>query len=133
MRTHASLALVLAALATAAVSSTFAAPAAKPARAHPVGAVERSSSATIVPGSPVIAVYQTLGAPTGKLDNDVWVYRGFNAGAAQSRHDDCDTLMVSFVNGRVSDLRLVNDRALVVLAQRIEATKNSAQFAVAAR
>jgi hypothetical protein len=134
MKTHATVALLLAALTTAAVSQTFAAPAAKTAHAHPVGAVERSSSTTIVRGSSVIAVYQALGAPAEKQGSDVWVYRGFNAGTAQSRDDDCDTLMITWVDGRVSDLRLVNDRALVVLAkQRVEAKKDPAPFTVASK
>ena len=133
MKTRSSLALLLAGLTSAAVSQTFAASDAQPARSHPVGAVERSSSSTIVRGTLVIEVYQALGAPAEKQGNDVWVYRGFNAGAAQSRHDDCDTLMVSFVEGRVSDLRLVNDRALVVLAQRLQVKKNAGLFAVASR
>lgn len=131
MKTRASVALLLAVLASAAVSPTFAASAIQPASAHPVGAVERSSSSSIVRGTPAIEVYLALGNPIEKLGNDVWVYRHFNAGVAQSRHDDCDTLMVTFVDGRVSDLRLVNDRALVVLAKRIDAKKKPNLLAVA--
>ena len=133
MKTRLSLALLLAGLTSAAVSQTFAASDAQPARSHPVGAVERNSSSTIVRGTLVIEVYQTLGAPAEKQGNDVWIYRHFNAGAAQARRDDCDTLVVSFANGRVCDLQLVNDRAVAVFAQRIETKKNAALFAVTSR
>jgi hypothetical protein len=131
MKTRAS--LFLAVITAVAVSQTVAASDTKPAHTHPVNAVERSSSETIVRGSPLIGVYQALGAPAEKLGEENWIYRGFHAGVAQSRHDDCDTLVVSFVNGQVSDLQLVNDRTVVVLAQRIEAKKNTGLFAVASK
>lgn len=57
--------------------------------------------ATLVCGSPAIAVLQTPGRPAEKLDQDVWLYRHFDAGTAQPRHDSCDTLMVTFLEGRV--------------------------------
>lgn len=133
MRTHASLALLLAVIGAAAGGQAFAAPEAKPAYSHPVGAVERSSSSTIIRGTLVIEVYQSLGMPAEKLGPDMWVYHGFNAGVAQSRHDDCTNLVVTFVNGRISDLQLVNDRAVAVFAQRMEAKKNAGLLAVASK
>ncbi|MBI5692197.1 MAG: hypothetical protein HZC55_19110 [Verrucomicrobia bacterium] len=133
MKSLFSLGLILAAALAASRNPVGAAVATGSALSHPVGAVERSSSVTIVRGTPLVDVSRALGEPAVKLDNDVWVYRGFHGGAEQSRHDNCDTLMVTFVDGRVSDLRLVNNRALVILAQRMDPKKNPDLLAVAGK
>jgi hypothetical protein len=133
MKTHTCLALALALLAVATGGQASAAPAGQSALAHPVGAVERSSSATIMRGSAVIEVERALGTPTRKLGDDVWIYRGYSAGAAQPRHDDCDTLVVTFVHGTVSDLQLVNAPAVALLERKADAKNGARVLAIAAK
>ena len=124
--------LLAAALAPFALTPAVAAPQAKPAAAHPVTSVERLGCAAVTRGMPLHEVERSLGAPRRKLSETVWVYRNFNAGFAQSPDDDCSTLVVTFTNGKVSDLQLVNDRAEIIFAARIEAKAN-AKLQVAAK
>ena len=133
MKTRLASRLLLAtALAPFALAPAFAAPPAAQAFAHPVMSVERSGSAAITRGMALHEVQQALGAPRRKLSEDVWVYRNFNAGHAQAPDDDCSTLVVTFTNGKVSDLQLVNDRAEIIFAARAEAKAN-AKLQVAAK
>jgi hypothetical protein len=130
MKTHISI-LVFATL-LAAASSLAAASKSPSAFVHSVRSVEHRDY-TIVRGDASSLVLEALGAPARKLDGNVWIYPGFNAGAAQSKDDDCSTLMVTFTNGRVSDLKLVNDRAVAVIARRIEAGKAAGLVAATAK
>ena len=112
-----------------AFSRASAAPAPKQALSHPVGSVERFGNTVVIRGSSVSDVAASLGWPHAKLSAHVWAYRGFNGGSAQHRDDDCSTLVVTFVEGRVVDLTLVNDRAEQVLAARLSTRTDKVQVA----
>lgn len=100
--------------------------AAKPAplHLHPLGAVERGSTFSIVRGSNVIEVRQALGWPSEKLGNEVWVYRGFMGRTVPIHKDDCQILAIVVIEGSVRDLFLANERALALLARELEAARN---------
>ena len=102
-----------------AFTPAFAASPAKQALSHPVGSVARFGNIVVTRGSSVSDVATSLGWPHSKLSAHVWAYKGFNGGSEQHRDDDCSTLLVTFVEGRVVDLKLVNDRAEKVLAARL--------------
>lgn len=119
MKTRLSLVLLLAAM-TAVASPLSAGTKTSFAVAHPVTSVERNSSSTIERGSTLMEVFLGLGAPARKLNADTWLYTGFNGGTAQPSQDDCSLLIVSFKNARVTDLRLVNNRAEQVIAAQLQ-------------
>src|SRR5207249_2915371 len=116
---------VLLAIFTALTALAFlpasAAPETKPALAHAVGSVVRSGETVAARGFNMSDVRRHLGEPREKLSANVWVYHNFNAGNAQDRADDCDTLLVTFADGRVSNIQLVNDRAEKIFAAQIRA------------
>ena len=124
--------LFVAALGLAFPRSVSATPPPDQAYTHSVGAVDRSSSASVVRGSPMHEVLRVLGGPRRKLGDDVWIYRNFHPANAQSPGDTCSTLVITFVKGEVSDLQLVNDRAEIILAARFQA-KFDARLQVAAK
>jgi hypothetical protein len=65
-------------------------------------------------------VINRCGAPDAKLSANVWVYQRFHAVPNQSEARECTTLVVTFVEGIVSDLHLVNDRAQTIIAARVQ-------------
>ena len=126
------LALVAAFAAFTAVSSAFAAPQTKTAYAHPVGSVERYGTTLVARGYAMHHVERSLGAPQLKLSADVWAFRNFNGGYEQSPDDDCTTLLVTFTNGKVTDLKLVNERAEKIYVAQLR-TKSNDKIQVAAK
>jgi hypothetical protein len=110
------------AFAAATASIASATPASNAAQAHPVKYVERFGNAVVAVGTPLSSVLASLGAPAHKLAADVWAYSGFNAGLQQDRHDDCSTLLIRFQQGKVSEIKLVNDRAEKIVAAQLRDT-----------
>ncbi len=107
------------------LSTGFAAAPTAQAFSHPVKSVERFGENTIVRGSKVIAVVQALGQPHHKLSPEVWVYLNFNGGHEQPATDNCTTLLVTFTDGSVDDLQLVNQRAEKIFAARMNLGVNA--------
>ena len=130
--TASALILFAAAFSLTATGTLSAAPQKDQAYTHPVRVVERLGRAPITRGSTAVEVVQSLGQPKRKLSESMWVYRNYDAGFAQLPDDDCTTLLVTFANGKVSDLQLINDRAEIIFAARIEA-KTNARLQVAAK
>jgi hypothetical protein len=130
MKTHISI-LVFATL-LAAAGSLAAASMSETAHAYRVSSADGSGD-RIVRGHTSSAVLESLYHPSWKLGDDVWVYRGFKAVGDQTRDAACSTLVITFTNGRVSDLMLVNDRALAVITKRIEAGKAAGLVAATAK
>jgi hypothetical protein len=62
------------------------------------------------------AVLRFMGSPTRQLTSDVWAYRGFHANLARADADGCSTLVVTFSHGIVTDLKLVNQTAVGIIA-----------------
>jgi hypothetical protein len=105
------------------------APQARQAYSHPVGLVERRGDTVVARGDTMSAVRTTLGIPD-LLSDDVWTYHNFDGGSAQSRHDDCSILLLTFTQGRVSNIELVNERAKANVVARLRVRpSDNAQFA----
>lgn len=91
----------------------------RPGYVHPVGAVEHATGSTITVGTPSMEVLLTLGSPTRWLDGDTWVYAGF-LGQGPRSDDGCHNLVVTVKAGRVVGLQLGCNRAIEVLAARLQ-------------
>ena len=75
-----------------------------------------------------------LGDPSHKLNENLWVYRGFRSDAPAAR--GFDTLVLQFENDRLTDFKFVNERALkaaVALFNRKRALTRNAVDVVRAR
>lgn len=103
------------------VVSASGAPSTTPALALPVSRV----SDQIESGMPRIAVTVRLGQPSQRLSENVWAYRGFRVRNGSSGQEACDTLVVTFADDLVSDLRLVNRPAEVAIAAQVKLDKSS--------
>jgi hypothetical protein len=75
-----------------------------------------------------------LGEPSHKLNDNLWVYRGFRCDAPSAR--GCDTLMLQFNNDRFTAFKFVNERTLkaaVALFNRTQAPPRNDVRIVGAR
>jgi hypothetical protein len=57
--------------------------------------------------------------PHQELSPDVWVYPGYHANLDAANDHGCGTLMVTFANDKVVDLKLVNKPAAAVIAANL--------------
>ena len=89
------------------------------AHAHSVKFAERTSNYSVSRGSSRRDVEQALGLPGRTLSDDVWVYLNFGADNTPDINDGCDLLMITFTEGTVSDIKLVNARAEKIYAAQI--------------
>jgi outer membrane protein assembly factor BamE (lipoprotein component of BamABCDE complex) len=115
------------------VVSFAATPKAATAHAHSVTFVERNSSETVARGNSRREVEKALGRPGAKLSDDVWIYHNFSAPHAPDATDDCNQLMITFAGEKVSDIKLVNDRAKKIYAAQIRARADADNARVAAK
>jgi len=74
----------------------------------------------ITRGTPAQTMINRFGAPTQKLSDHVWVYDRFYSVQNRKPADECDTLVVTLIDGVVADLHLVNDRAQTIIAARVQ-------------
>lgn len=95
-----------------------------PATTNPVVLPVSRVSGQIESGSPRISVTVRLGQPTQRLSDNLWVYRGFRARNGSSAQEACDTLIVTFTDDLVTDLRLVNRPAEVAIAAQVKLNKS---------
>jgi hypothetical protein len=86
---------------------------------HPVTGASRPDTATVVRGSPLNAVYASIGYPRYKLTRDVWLYDDFCPTPPLKSVDDCSLLIVTFDQDRVADLQLANRSAERQLSARL--------------
>jgi hypothetical protein len=110
-----------------------AAPVAATAHAHSVKFVERNSSNTVLRGSSRWEVETALGRPETKLSDDVWVYYNFSTPYLPDAADDCDKLMITFTGGKVSDIKLVNERARKIYSAQIRAKADAGKAKIATK
>ena len=61
-----------------------------------------------------------MGSPLRKISPDVWVYNHCRADLALPNDLQCDNLVVTFAQDRIVDLKLVNVRAVQVIAANLE-------------
>jgi hypothetical protein len=120
-------------LALGASASAFAATAPKenPPIMHPVKAVARAGIVVVTPGMSAYEVGKFLGAPKRKIGTDIWVYTGFDGGSEQARTDDSSVLLITFTDGAVSEIRLVNPRAEKAIAAHFDEKANAGALVVA--
>ncbi len=91
--------------------------------AYPVGRVAALSD-EITRGDSRIEVRRLMGAPDRRLSSNVWIYFKLHAPETpQVARDNCRTLMVTFTGNRVSDLKLVNGRALKIYTAQVSSGK----------
>ena len=132
MKTRASILTILVAAASTALALPLsAAPKTDSALAHPVTFVNRLGNSVITQGTTKFEVLQSLGSPHHRLNDNTWVYPGFRGDSTQRQEDDCNTLLITFTDDRVSDLKLANNRAVTVIAKQIESKKSSSLVATA--
>ena len=74
-------------------------------------------------GAPRVAVFAHLGSPSRRLSSDVWAYDGFRADVASVNERGCDTLIITFVDNQVADLKLVNRPAARSIAADLKLAK----------
>ncbi len=114
-----SLALV-AALGGFSAGPLSAAPEKSASKAYQVQAVTRDGATVVKVGTAVSAVDRWLGMPDRKITNDVWAYFHFSGALAEAKEAGCSTLLLTIANGRVADIKLVNDRALSVIVAQLD-------------
>ena len=132
MKTRTSiLTILVAAVSTALALPLSAAPKTDCALVHQVTYVNRLGNSVVTQGTTKFEVITSLGSPQLRLNADTWVYPGFRGVATESQDDNCNTLLITFTDGRVSDLKLANDRAVAVIAKQTEPKKNSNLVAAA--
>jgi hypothetical protein len=72
-------------------------------------------------GARPATVTEVLGEPSAKLHPDIWLYyRQHAVDSTPANEQDCRTLIVTFKQGHVSDMKLVNGAALKVIAARLK-------------
>jgi len=124
MKTNPKSVLLASLLSALAGSSLPAAPAEVPARAVRINAVEQSNRILVEPGTTEFTVRRLLGEPRHKLNPDNWVYDRFFPSDSKVAADDCSTLLVTFAQGKVAELKLVNERAVKVITASLAKKDN---------
>ena len=86
--------------------------------AYSVNAVTSASSGfeKVSLGATQGTVLRVLGAPALEMSPNAWVYHNYHADLALANEQGCDTVMITFAQGKVADLKLVNHPAAVSLA-----------------
>ena len=70
-------------------------------------------------------VRRQLGNASRKLDRDHWIYDRFEALPGRPVTADCSTLLIVFFEGRVSDLKLLNERAEKIISAKLNTRRSS--------
>jgi hypothetical protein len=104
-----------------------AAPDKTPAKAYSVQAVTRDGAIVVKVGSSDTTVNRWLGTPDRKLAGDVWAFFNFVGSREEAKAEGCSTLLLTIANGRVADIKLVNDRALNVIVAQMDVNPANSQ------
>ncbi len=131
MKTRLASALVL----VAALSVLASAPvsAASPATAYRVSSVEKYGVPSIVPGDSIDKVRCYLGRPDDKLGDKTWVYHDFNPSHDRAKQDACSTVLITFSQGRISEIRGVNAAALAIIHAQFVTKPNAPTLVATAK
>jgi hypothetical protein len=81
-----------------------------------------AENASIERGASLPRVREALGEPYRRLSSDIHLFNGYHADLPESEKLGCDTLVVTYTGGLVSDLKLVNSAALKVIAASLRRT-----------
>jgi hypothetical protein len=100
----------------------------KPAsKAYSVQAVTRDGVTVVKVGSADSTVCRWLGEPGRKITDDVWAYFHFTGSREEAKEDGCSTLLLTIANGRVADIKLVNDGALRIIVAQMDVNPANGQ------
>lgn len=100
----------------------------KPAsKAYSVQAVTRDGATIIKVGTAESTVDHWLGTPDRKITDDVRAYFHFVGSRDEAKEAGCSTLLLTIANGRVADIKLVNDPALAVVVAQLDVNPAAAQ------
>lgn len=91
-----------------------------PATAYRVSAVniDAGRAITIHVGSTRREVLQWMGRPARQPSADVWIHHGYQAPFDEANRRGCRSIVITFVDDRVADLKLVNSRAVAIIAAK---------------
>ena len=78
--------------------------------------VARRQSAEIRPGLSEFTVVRYLGSAHRKLSRNVWLYHNFFADSAEAGARGCNELVLTFADGKLTDLKIVNAAAVKLSA-----------------
>ena len=97
-----------------------AAPQKSASKAYSVQAVARDGATVVKVGSADSTVCRWLGEPDRRLPGDVWAYFHFAGSREEAKEEGCSILLLTIANGKVADIKLVNDRALTVIVAQMD-------------
>ena len=99
-----------------------------------VDKVNVSQNLDVTRGDTLMTVRRVLGAPLQQLSPHVWTYTGFHASLPEGAEAyGCDTLVVTFSEDRVVDLKMVNLKATQVIAANLHRDNLATRVAKAAQ
>ena len=90
------------------------------AKAYPVSEVNLHGLVSIKIGTNEHFVQSNIRRPLCWFGDGTAAYSGFAADREEANRDGCDVLLVTYAAGRVSDMKLINSRALRVLDKRVK-------------
>lgn len=96
-------------------SPLSAAPDQTPAMMYPVSEVWYHGLNDIKVGIADTSVLFRLGSPRYQPTEDVWIYHRYTADLEEACRFDCHNLLLTFSEGRISSIKLINDRAVDAL------------------
>ncbi len=67
-------------------------------------------------GTSMGIVSSLMGSPFRKVSPDVWVYLGYVADLDLANEQGCDIMVITFAQGKVADLKFVNEPAAKIIA-----------------
>jgi hypothetical protein len=115
--------LLAAALSASAFAPLFASSKNDSPRAYPIGTLIAASNGDmkVVRGASMGDVSYALRYKVRQeLSPNVWAYSGFHANLDLANDQECGTVVITFVNGQVSDMRLVNKPAVAAIAANLK-------------
>jgi hypothetical protein len=71
-------------------------------------------------GATQMTLLRFMGSPSRELSPDIWVYHGYRADLALADEEGCDTLVITFAEGKVADLKLVNHSVATIMAANLK-------------
>jgi predicted secreted hydrolase len=66
------------------------------------------------------AVARVLGSPALEISPDTWVYHNYHADLDLANDQGCDTMVISFAQGKVVNMKLVNHTAALFIAANVK-------------
>ena len=81
----------------------------------------------LAPGSSPEVVKRTLGVPSAVLGKDVWVYFNFAKANPNAANPEFDTLVIAFTDGRVTAVKITDERVVrqLLAQQKAQPAKSS--------